>query len=446
MALTIKELTAAKPGEWLSDGGTRGGGTLVFRRTAQGATLAYFRYTLPNGKRDALALGQFDEHGRDGMTLSQARARAGELSKLYQTGVRNIREHLAAQRAAEDAERRQRKEAEEARAREAEARQRYTLRTLCEGYADTLDNAGKSTSAKHARSIFKCHVYVPHPELAATPAREITPHHIATLVRQVRETGKERTAGVLRAYLSAAYNAAKGAPFDSSLPASLIPFDVQHNPVDAIKAIPVRAGNRTLTRVELAAYLQSLGEGVVDTALRVALLAGGQRMAQLLRATVNDYDQDNGTLRLWDGKGKRAEPREHLLPLGPQAAALACQLVSRAKQMDTPWLFSSYGKVRVTDSTPGKRVSEIAATLQGEPFDLRDLRRTVETMLAALGISRDTRAQLLSHGLSGVQTLHYDRHTYTAEKRNALIAWEAHLGAIMTEEPFHGTVKIQHTA
>ena len=85
-------------------------------------------------------------------------------------------------------------------------------------------------------------------------------------------------------------------------------------------------------------------------------------------------------------------------------------------------------------STPGKRGAEIANGMQVEPFDLRDIRRTVETMLAGLGISRDVRAQLLSHGLSGVQNQHYDRHQYMDEKREALIIWEQHLEKILTSE------------
>ncbi|MFY9975808.1 MAG: hypothetical protein WAK53_16235 [Chromatiaceae bacterium] len=38
--------------------------------------------------------------------------------------------------------------------------------------------------------------------------------------------------------------------------------------------------------------------------------------------------------------------------------------------------------------------------------------------------------QLLSHGLSGVQNLHYDRHTYMDEKRAALFVWEHYLETI----------------
>ena len=63
--------------------------------------------------------------------------------------------------------------------------------------------------------------------------------------------------------------------------------------------------------------------------------------------------------------------------------------------------------------TVSNRAAEVCAGIGGEAFNVRDIRRTVETMLAGLGISKDTRAQLLSHGISGVQAAHYDQHTYT---------------------------------
>ena len=47
--------------------------------------------------------------------------------------------------------------------------------------------------------------------------------------------------------------------------------------------------------------------------------------------------------------------------------------------------------------------------------------------MAALGVGKDVRAHLLSHGLTGVQVQHYDRHDYLAEKRRALELWEKHL-------------------
>jgi hypothetical protein len=62
-----------------------------------------------------------------------------------------------------------------------------------------------------------------------------------------------------------------------------------------------------------------------------------------------------------------------------------------------------------------------------------DLRRTVETRLQALGVSRDVRAQLLSHGRQGgVQAAHYERYDYMKEKAEALAEWHQHLDRLYT--------------
>ena len=185
----------------------------------------------------------------------------------------------------------------------------------------------------------------------------------------------------------------------------------------------MQRGDRTLSAAKLRAYIghllrigHEIGPELFDTALLLALYAGGQRMAQLLRAKVEDFDQDTATLRLWDGKGKRTQAREHLLPLAPHAAGMVAALVERAKARETDcakqegrvpelaglWLFSTHGRVAMNPETVSNRAAEVCAGIGGEPFTLRDIRRTVETMLAGLGISKDTRAQLLSHGISGV--------------------------------------------
>ncbi len=370
-------------------------------------------------------------------TLDNARTEARRLQTLIDQGTdprEQKRERIAAAEAAREA-----KEAAEA---EAAQQARYTLRALCEAYVARLERAGKARSAAATRSAFRCHVY-PQAEIADMPAKAVTAHHIAALVRRVREAGKERAAGVLRSYLSAAFNTAKRAPFDSALPADLITFGIEHNPVDVIPAIAVRRGERTLSAGELRTYIgqllrvgQETGPELADMALLVALYSGGQRMAQLLRAKVGDFDPETTTLRLWDGKGKRAQPREHLLPLAPKAAGMVAALVERAKRSAATsetsglWLFSTHGRVAMNPETASTRVAEVCASTAGEAFDLRDIRRTVETMLAGLGISRDVRAQLLSHGISGVQAAHYDRHSYIDEKRAALTAWEKRLEAI----------------
>ncbi len=87
-------------------------------------------------------------------------------------------------------------------------------------------------------------------------------------------------------------------------------------------------------------------------------------------------------------------------------------------------LFPSDPSTPVNHGTPGKRLAAIAQAMQVEPFDLRDIRRSVETELAAMGISTDVRANLLSHGLGGVQNQVYNKHSYIREKAEALKSWE----------------------
>ena len=352
-------------------------------------------------------------------TIEDARKEANRLQNLVNRGIDPNEQ---------DREEKARKEAQKAEVeltrQEAEAAKRFTLRALLDLYCDHLKKGGKLRSSVCAASAFKVHI---PDELASLPAKEITRAQITETIRRVREAGKERTAGILRAYLHAAYEVAMSAETDSAAPADFIPFQIDNNPVRGIKAIPVAAGQRVLSIDELGRYLAALDDRPSDIALKVALLAGGQRMEQLLKSTPADWDQEVKALLLFDGKGKRTAPRKHLLPLADKAAELVSRQSDRAKAAKKAYLFFSEQGERVNATTPGKRVKEIAKAMGGEMFDLRDIRRTCETHLAKIGISQDTRAQLLSHGISGVQAKHYDRYSYTREKRAALARWEEYL-------------------
>lgn len=468
--LTVKELQAIKIGGWATDGPAgpgKGSGVLAFRRVSSGALLAYFRFTRSDSTRGAYPIGQMAERGRAGLSLTEARNKAGELAQLYLSGVKDIdtyfeeaeRKAIEAEESsqkAREAEQKAIEAAKEIEQREALEREQYTLRKLCEVYTGFLQDQGK-ISTKSAESVFKCHVY-PIKEISTLLAREISSDHIALLIRKVQEQGKARLAGILRSYLLATFNAATKAKYDATLPHVFVEFGVTSNPVTIIPAKSgIIPGTRNLSRAEVKKYLIELfRDNLIDRALILHLLTGGQRIAQLLRARVNDFDPLEGTLRLWDGKGKRQVPREHVIPLASlglelcqalmtQALTLSAKLFANSgKTIANPSLFLSSSGATMFASTPGKRVADIVAALEIEPFDLRDIRRTVETMLAGLGISRDVRAQLLSHGLSGVQNQHYDRHQYMKEKRDALIIWEQHLEKILaSEDGTNGSTKKQ---
>lgn len=371
------------------------------------------------GKTIRISIGPADT-----WKLSEARREANRYQVMIGEGI-DPREQKREAKAAKEAKKARLAKEQQDAEQEAAKREKYSLSALLAAYVAHLEAKGKKKAAGNAKSAFSCHI---PKTLAALPACEITSHHIAEIVRKVFSVGKERQAGVLRSYLAAAFTAARKAPFDARLPSELIPFEIETNPVDVVPAIPVNPRDRHLSVDELAAYVRHLDDDSLPVvALKLALYAGGQRMAQLIRAEVSDYEPATQTLRLLDGKGKRSEPRVHLLPLAPVAAGIVENLIERA------------GKGRLFknlhNNTPGKACKAIAAEIGGEPFDLRDIRRTCETTLAGeLKITSTTLSHLLSHGLTGVQAKHYDRYTYTDEKRAALFLWGQYLEMIRSLE------------
>src|SRR3546814_16927661 len=78
------------------------------------------------------------------------------------------------------------------------------------------------------------------------------------------------------------------------------------------------------------------------------------------------------------------------------------------------------GESGATYAVVQHRVRTVAAAMleagqTDAAFTPGDLRRTVETRLAAAGIGQDVRARLQSPGLGGVQQRHYERPDYLDE-------------------------------
>jgi integrase len=423
MALTTRGLASIKPGEWLSDGGRKGAGRLAAFGMKAGGVAFYFRYTLPGGRRDTYPLGHFDAKGRDGLTLQQASNRAAELSKRYQAGERDLRAVLDAEEREEQRQRKAELEVSEADA----AKQRATLGALLTGYVKQLERDGKASAKAVGRAI-RLHVEKSWPKLWATPADDVTADDVLAVVAKVADHDKLREAAKLRAYLRAAYAAGVRARRDARALPVLRDLRITTNP--ARDLAPIDGGahrrERALSVAELRAYWKRIESipGPTGALLQFHLLTGGQRIEQLSRLTVADFDADRNAIRLRDGKGRRKVPRLHAVPLVPAAIeALHAMAPHRAGD----FLFTvTAGESGVAYSTLLLRLRAVVAAmikageLEGGPFTAGDLRRTVETRLAALGVSLEVRAQLQSHGLGGVQARHYDRHDYMAEKRAAL--------------------------
>lgn len=442
----IRDAKANGTDVWVTDPAkSRGVGRLRLRASASGRAAFYFRYTDPDGKQAQVPLGVYDSSDEAGLSLKAATVRAGELSKLYQDGHRDLRGYLEQQKAEQAAAMTAAKHAREEAERQAKS---GSLEALCNGYVAHLERLGK-WSANEASNLFKKNVVIAFPHLAATRAQAITHRDVNAMLSALVDAGKGRTAGKLRSYLRAAFAGALAAEFDPTVHPDMHGFNLAMNPVAAVPAKMLarfnRAGERVLSESELRGFMAALEQrpGRATDALRLTLFLGGQRIAQLLRLRPADVDLDTGTVTLYDPKGARQQARIHVLPLTETAAAI----VERLLATKGDFLISRRGKVPMRGETLCKVVAEISAAMveaktAREPFQLRDIRRTCETMLARMGISSDVRAQLLSHGLGGVQQRHYDKHDYLREKRAALEAWAVKLDEIASGEAVTNVVPL----
>ena len=427
--------------EWLSDGGSRGAGRLVAKLAAPGVTF-YFQY-YQGSRRRFMPIGGYDAKAERGVTLLQARDQAHAWSVLLRQGVTDLH---GFQEDLEKERRRQRDEAAALEQTKIQEAKHASLGQLLDAYVGHLQRLEKQ-SATDVRILFDVHVIRAEPELVARKASELDVDEFVGLLSKLVQAGKGRTAEKLRSYLRAAYGLALQSKTNPDAPQALRNFGVRVNPIASISALSKynRPRERVLSAEELSRFLKrllALPDSIKRDALLLVLYLGGQRPAQLLRARLVDLDLSARTLTLYDPKGARTQPRTHVLPLTQSAQGILERIAKRASSFQADEkgrsqpLFSSNGKQLLRIETVSAQVTEIArAMLEAgelrERFELRDLRRSAETMLASLGVSKDTRAQLQSHGLGGVQSRHYDRYSYLSEKQSALEIWERHLNDLL---------------
>lgn len=426
MALTRvaieRALTAATSETWLTDtDDQRLGCSLVLRiRPGGRKTSAAWgvRYTL-DGRRRVLTLGPWPA-----LSIRDARRRFDELLERYVGEDRDLHAVVAAEQQAER------------EARQAQARRKLTLGRLVEAYAEDLEGRGKGRWAREVRALRERHLSA----LSSRPAEEVTPEDVMAVLVRLRDEGHERTADLVRSMLRTAYQRAIEAAHDPRAPSTYRAGPaLVVNPVAAIRPIPVRPRDRVLADRELRALLSRLAalDTVPARAVLAAFLLGGQRPSQLLRLEIGDVREDAVTIR--DGKGRRSAPRAYDVPLVGRARELVHRQAELSRALGAPWVFTTAGQAPVDINTASALVRALSREMveAGDapaPFRLADLRRTAETLLARLGVPRDVRAHLMSHGLGGVQMRHYDRHEYTEEKRDALerlAAWYEAAGKVV---------------
>jgi integrase len=448
--LTASRINASASPEhdvWLSDaGGWRGLGQLLVRITPRGTRHFYFRYT-SDGRRKTISLGRYSRNRASGfLTLTEARDMASQLSSsisapssirpgasiaLGPASPTNIEVHSSGgwapgPRGAVDPH---------AQTENAGSAVRLTLTELCQIYIQWLKDCGKE-SWRDLRNLMKP---VTTSELGTRFASEVSAAEISKLLRKMVEQGKGRSAQKVRSVLHTAYTRALGAELSPTSSGEAIDPSIRFNPISGIPSMSEfsKPRRRALNKSELREFWRRLSiDGTQDfqplavSALRLDILLGGQRYAQLRRVKLADVDLDAGTILLMDPKGQRTHARAHLLPLCVLAKREVERLVRRSQDMGSTYLLAgSSPKTSISDVTISKHVREISIDMISEGqsssrFQFSDLRRTAETTLASLGVHKDIRAQLQSHGISGVQAKHYDMYDYMKEKAESLQMWE----------------------
>lgn len=263
-------------------------------------------------------------------------------------------------------------------------------------------------------------------------ARDITKADVKSLINKIR-ADKERGRTAHRKVLAVTRKM-----FSFAVDAELM----GENPAKGIPVgEPPAPRQRYLNDAELRAFWTSLPKmnmlPEAKDALRLQLLTG-TRIGEPLGAVPSEFDLSAREWRLPSERTKNKLPL--ILPLSDQALAIVEPRITAASQEGADGvLFPSGRKGRAL--LPGGLAHALSRELSGikgddgkpiASFTTHDLRRTVETNLARLGVAREIRDRILNHKDSSISGKHYNVHDYLPEKRAALEAWARKLGQIVS--------------
>jgi integrase len=434
--ITDRQMQAKANGkdQWLSEDAPKGHGRFTGRITRSGDRLFYFRYTDPDGKRTWVPIGAYDPAGNSGLTLKSARERAGELSKLYQSGVVDLKRHLEAEHELFQAQR----QAEQARLEAANkvaaaeaARQsaRITVRSLFERWA-SVDLIRRKDGGKEIRRMFEKDVL---PKIGVIAVEDIRKGHITGVTDPLLARGVNRMAKLI-----------------FSLMRQMFRFAVDRDILEADPTASIRKAkiggkdterDRRLSEDEIKLLALKLPDAELMHSTECAVwlaLSTCCRIGELLTARWDRIDFDKRTWLIPAEYSKNGRP--HTIWLSDFALAQFQRL--HTINGTTPWCYPDRTGTRAVstktvtkqlgdrqrDAEPMSGRSKAVGTLKlsGGLWTPHDLRRTGATQMTALGVLPEVAERCLNHTEENKVKRIYQRHSYEAEMRKAwrrLGAW-----------------------
>jgi integrase len=186
---------------------------------------------------------------------------------------------------------------------------------------------------------------------------------------------------------------------------------------------------------------------VLSLALRLLVLTG-VRSGELRRATWIEIDWDEATWTI-PPDHQKLKPGQlrvpWVVPLVPAAVALLRELQELAGE--SPFVLPSPGHTPakagcVNKGSLPRAMAALFAAPEGAQLDAgdgerlrpHDLRRTVRTGLARLGVRHEVAERCLNHAVQGMEAI-YNQHDFLEERREALQRWAVHVQEVVHGPP-----------
>jgi len=381
---------------WVKKGspiaGKSDGGGLTFTLSKAGTAAWVIRYRHA-GKQSEYCIGRYPD-----IPLSEARGIAADLRKQVQQGV-----DIAAL-----------KREKAARESEEEAKKKLHANSVKALAAKWVTRSVSATQQQRVLGTLNRYAI---PVIGALPPESVTPAHIDHILQATVKAGAPTTANDLLRYLKRLFSYARKRRLITSNPAQ--DFDT----TDA--GGREHARSRALSLEEISAFFEAMQS--CDTlgrdnelAFRLLLLLG-VRKGEIVGAQWEEFDLESG---VWTIPPSRTKTNEGIrIPLPALALTWLRELEIRAA--GSTWVFPArrIGRRRlghVSPDTLNAALSRIGHNLP--PFTVHDLRRTLRTHLAALGITPHIAERVLNHKQRGMAGI-YDRHDYFEDRRAALDLW-----------------------
>jgi integrase len=193
---------------------------------------------------------------------------------------------------------------------------------------------------------------------------------------------------------------------------------------------------RVLTDTEIGVFWKWLPQSGLRVEYVLALqlqMAIGARIGEIAGMRVEEFDR---TTWLWTLPASRSKnKRGRVTPIIGTAREL---IVDRLRSVSTGPLFRTERGEVLSSSNVASILVKYRPTIPVHHFVSHDLRRTVATGMAELGVPYEVVAAVLGHEVGSasvrILTRHYIRTDFVERKRSALEAWDSKLRKIVTAE------------